>query len=158
MPQLVLNGAAMRGMNRAVFDVMRKSVLLFVVGACILASGCKGSQAIWSAEAKSPDGKMIATGSAFANGGFGASGAPATFVYLNWATGSQKPVQILSVESESDTPDEAKVGMNWLSPSHLELTYKGNTQHIDFQAVKFVGVDISVRDISSPTSSTSALR
>lgn len=156
MSQLTLNGAAMKRTNGAgidVFGVLRKSALLFAVGACILASGCKGSQMTWSAEAKSPDGKMVATASAFANGGFGASGAPATFVYLNWATGSQKPVQILGLESESDAPDDAKVGMNWLTPSHLELTYKSTRQHIGFQAVKFVGVDISLRDLSSSTTS-----
>lgn len=137
---------------------MRSFILFFAVGVCVLTAGCKESQAIWSDEAKSPDGKMLATARSFANGGFGVSGAPATFVYLNWATGSQKPMQVLSLESEFDTPDEAKVGMKWLSPSHLELTYQGNHQHIDFQAVKFVGIDISVRDLANPTSSMSTLQ
>ncbi len=128
-------------------------ISLLIIGACVLTSSCRGSQTIWSAEATSSDGRMIATGHAFANGGFGVSGNPATFVDLNWTTGSQKPVQILSLENESDTPDDIKVGMNWLNPTHLELTYKGNSQHIAFQAVKFAGVDISLRDLSSPSSS-----
>lgn len=143
MPQLILNGA------------VRKFVLLFAVGVCVLASGCKGSQTIWSAEAKSPDGKMIATVKAFANGGFGISGAPATFVNLNWTTGSQKPVQILSLDNDSDAPDDTKVGMNWLTPTHLELTYRGNRQHIGFQAVKFARIDISLRDISGGATTAS---
>ena len=60
-------------MNRAgmgVFAVMRKSVLLLVGGACVLASGCKAPPT-WSAEARSPDGKMIATAKTFERSGFG---------------------------------------------------------------------------------------
>jgi len=38
--------------------------------------------------------------------------------------------------------------MQWLTPTHLEITYKAKAQAIDFQAVKFAGVDISVRDVS----------
>jgi hypothetical protein len=37
-----------------------------------------------------------------------------------------------------------QVKMDWLSPSHLELTYEGQ-RTIDFQAVRYAGVDISVR-------------
>lgn len=135
-----------------------KTILLLVLVVCSIASGCNESQTIWSTEARSPDGKMIATARAFANGGFGISGVPATFVYLNWTTGSQKPIEILCVGNESDTSSDAAVGLNWLAESHLELTYKSNRQHIDFQAVKFAGIDISLRDLSSPTSSAPGLR
>src|SRR5438067_9417190 len=104
-----------------------KAALLLIVGWwCVTGSGCKGSQMVWSAEARSPDGKMIATARAFANGGFGISGSPATFVYLNWTTGAQSPTEILSLADESDTAADIGVGMNWLSPTLLELTYKGN--------------------------------
>jgi hypothetical protein len=129
-------------------------ISLFVFGLCGIACGCKGSQTIWSAESRSPDGKMIATARAFANGGFGVSGAPATFVYLNWSTGSQKPMEILSLDDESDAPDDVAMEMKWLTPKHLELVYKGNRQSIDFQAIKFAGTDISVRDLSSGTTSS----
>jgi hypothetical protein len=37
--------------------------------------------------------------------------------------------------------------MNWLTPTHLELTYKGR-RTLDFEAVKCHGVDISVRELS----------
>ena len=132
-----------------------KTILLLVFTVCSITCGCRKSQTIWSAEARSTDGKMIATARAFANGGFGISGVPSTFVYLNWTTGSQKPMEILCLGNESDTSDDAAVGMNWLAQSHLELTYKSNRQHIDFQAVKFAGVDISVRDLSSGTTNSS---
>jgi hypothetical protein len=39
------------------------------------------------------------------------------------------------------------VEMNWLTPTHLELTFKGN-QSIVFQAVKWGGIEISIRDLS----------
>lgn len=133
-----------------------KAISLLILFVCVVVCGCKGSQTIWSAEARSPDGKMVATARAFANGGFGISGAPATFVYLNWATGSQKPTEILCLGNESDTSDDAAVGMSWLTPAHLEVTYKGNRQSISFQAIKFAEIDISVRDASS--SATTAPR
>jgi len=132
------------------------AIPLIAAVVCLPVLGCRGSQTIWSAEARSPDGKMIATARAFANGGFGISGAPATFVYLNWAAGSQSPTEILILDDESDTPDGTKVDMKWLTPTRLELTYRGTVQHVGFQAVKFAGVDISVRDTSSAMSGGSS--
>jgi hypothetical protein len=37
--------------------------------------------------------------------------------------------------------------MNWLTPSHLEVTYDGHAD-LDFQVVKYGRVAISVRDLS----------
>jgi hypothetical protein len=92
---------------------------------------------------------MVATARAFGNGGFGASGPPTALVYLNWTTGSQAPMQILGVHDESDQPVNTPVEMQWLAPTHLELTYNGKLQKIDFQAVKYDGVEISLRDAST---------
>jgi hypothetical protein len=130
----------------------RKAISVLLLCMCCLASGCKRTQTIWSAEARSPDGKMIATARAYANGGFGVSGSPATFVYLNWTAGSQSPTEILSLDDQSDRTEENEVGMTWLASNRLELTFTGKRQSIGFQAVKCYGVDISVRDISSTTS------
>jgi hypothetical protein len=94
---------------------------------------------------------MIATARSFANGGFGASGPSTEFVDLNWTTGSQKPTQILALHDESDKPGDDRIAMRWLAPTNLELSYDGKRQAIDFQAVKFAGVDISLRDISNGT-------
>ena len=47
--------------------------------------------------------------------------------------------------------------MNWLTPSHLEVTYKQPAE-IDFQAIKCGGVEISVQDVSNGgTTQTSAV-
>jgi hypothetical protein len=146
-----MSSTSRASMGSASWAVQVISLLILIF--CVVVCGCKRSQTIWSAEARSPDGKMVATAHAFANGGFGISGAPATFVYLNWTTGSQKPTEILCLGDESDKPDESAVGMNWLTPAHLELTYKGSRQTVSFQAIKFAGIDISVRDVSSDTTS-----
>lgn len=133
-----------------------RGIFLLLLGMNNLLSGCKGTQTIWSAEARSPDGKMIATARTSANGGFGVSGAPATFVYLNWTAGSQSPTEVFSVDNQSDRADDAQVGIKWLSPNRLELTYVARHQNISFQAIKFDGVEIFVRDVSSGVSSGNA--
>ena len=123
-------------------------------GICILASGCNNSERKWSAEAKSPDGKFIATARTLAPGGWGTGSPPETTVDLNWTTGSQGPQEILAFVPGSDEPEDMIVGMRWLTPSHLELTYKGHPT-FDFQAVKCRGVDITARNLSSVPSSSS---
>jgi hypothetical protein len=125
-----------------------KAIALAIIVICGFVSGCRGSQTVWSAEARSPDGKMIATARAVANGGFGISGVPATFVDLNWTAGSQAPKEILEIGNESDSPSDMKVEMNWLGPNQLELRYNGKRQTVEFQAVNFAGVGISLRDLS----------
>jgi hypothetical protein len=56
-------------------------ILPVFLGALFLFSGCKAAPT-WSTESRSPDGRMVATAETFANGGFAAPGASATFVYL----------------------------------------------------------------------------
>jgi hypothetical protein len=86
---------------------------------------------------------MVATAETFANGGFVAPGPSTTLVYLNQTTGSQKPILIFAFSEGA--PESMQVKMVWLSPAHLELAYEGQ-RTIDFQAVKYAGVDISVRN------------
>jgi hypothetical protein len=47
-------------------------------------------------------------------------------------------------------PSASLMEMTWLSPTHLEVTYKGNAS-LNFQAVKCTGIDTSVRDLSTET-------
>ena len=132
---------------------IRKATLLLIFGFCVFASGCRDSPTS-SAEAQSPNGKVVATAKTFANSGFGGGGPTTTFVYLNWTSGSQSPMEILCLTGGSDTSVDTNVGMKWLTPTHLELTYKGNTT-VDFEAVKWAGIDITVRDLSGETTNTS---
>jgi hypothetical protein len=121
-----------------------------ILGVCFLLSGCMkgGSETTWSAESRSPDGKRVATAFTVEQSGFGTGGG-GTNVYLNWTAGSQRKLLVLAFSDGPSQPGGMNVGMNWLTPTHLELTYKGQ-RTLDFQAVKCYGVDISVRDTSSP--------
>ena len=120
---------------------------LLALAICVLMSGC-GSHAIWSAESRSPDGKVLAKARAAAtNGGLSILSITDTKVYLKWTTGSRTDTSVLELADASDDPVDTQVEMNWLTPTHLELTVKGN-QSIVFQAVKWDGIDISVRDLS----------
>jgi hypothetical protein len=92
---------------------------------------------------------MIATAETIQTSGIG-TGDIGTRVYLNWISGSQPPTIILAFTEGPAGPGGMKVGMNWLTPNHLELTYKGRRE-LDFEAVKCHGIDISVRDISDVT-------
>jgi hypothetical protein len=126
-----------------------KLFLFLTVAICVLMSGCGGSHSIWSAESRSPDGKVLAKARASAtNGGLAILGSTDTKVYLKWATGSRTDTSVLELADASDAPVDTQVEMNWLTPSHLELVYKGN-QTVVFQAIKWFGIDISVRDVSS---------
>ena len=60
-------------------------------------------------------------------------------------------MQILSFSNESAYPAGiTNVEMNWVTASHLEVTYKGHAT-LQFQVVKYAGIDISVRDLSNMT-------
>jgi hypothetical protein len=126
---------------------MRKTLWLLIFGVCVSASSCDGPKTTWSAESRSPDGKMVVQARTIEPSGIG-TGDIGTFVYLNWTSGSQSPTIILAFSDGSDKPGDKSVGVKWLSPSHLELTYKG-PRTIDFQAVKAHSIDITVRELAS---------
>lgn len=128
-----------------------KITLLLIFVAFVLMSGCNGSETIWSAEAKSPDGKVVASARAILrNKGLSIISGIDTDVYLNWAADKRPPMLILNLADGSDAPSDTNVEMKWLTPTQLELTYTGN-RSLGFQAVKWAGVDISVRDLSKAT-------
>jgi hypothetical protein len=151
MPQIILTGTGRIDAVGAAST--RKRILLLILAVCISFSSCDGPKVNWSAESRSPDGKMIATARTIQTSGIG-TGNPGTFVYLNWTKGSQSPTIILAFHDGPDEPGGMNVGMNWLTPTHLELTYKGR-RAFDFQAVRCDGIDISVRDLSNGTMSSS---
>ena len=93
---------------------------LLTLAICVLMSGCGGSQAIWSAESRSPDGKVLAKARAAAtSGGLSILSNTDTKVYLKWATGSRTDTSVLELADASDAPVDTQVEMNWLTPSHL---------------------------------------
>lgn len=124
---------------------IRHIVSLLIIGVCVCTDGCTSSS-IWSGEARSPNGKMIATASTFQDRGF-LAGSTQTTVFLNWAVGSQSKTLILAY-SDGATASDMTVDMKWLTPTHLQLTYSGQ-RSLDFQAVKCAGIEISVRNLAT---------
>ena len=113
---------------------------------CSFLSSCKDVKTIWSAESGSPDGRWVAVAHTDQYGGPGAAGIIST-VSLRQVKGRQDNIEILQL-SQDATSVELK--MNWLTPTHLEITYR-QPASVDFQATKCGGIDISVRDLSSGT-------
>jgi hypothetical protein len=136
-----------------------KAISLGIVAVGLLASGCGGPPTIWKAEIPSPNGLWIASVRTIQHGGFGTASID-TVVYLQQASGAQPPTQILAFDCQGPAPrpyvlSDANAGgtidltVKWLSPSHLYVTYD---KHPDlyFQVVRMAGIDISVRNLSSP--------
>jgi hypothetical protein len=141
--------------------------LLIVVAVGVLGSGCRDVPTIWKAEIPSPDGAWLASARTEQNGGFG-SASIVTGVNLKRTDGtvnSGQPFKVLDFDCYGSAPrayvlDPANAGgtinltMKWLTPSHLEVTYDGRA-NIILQVVKFAGVDISLRDLSKESATTS---
>jgi|SRR5208282_3785275 len=135
---------------------IRTAIALMVIAVCVLGSGCQDVGTTWSAEARSPDGLWLATARSQQWGGLGTA-YDATTVYLKWIKGSQPPTQVLGFSHQYATMN---LNMEWLTPTHLEVTYgpsasPGDHVSLDFQAIKCGGIDISVRDLSRETTNKS---
>ncbi len=117
--------------------LVRRRVL--ALGLCLFAAACEDASVIWKAQEKSADGHWIASAELKQFGGPGLDGLVTT-VFLA-RPDDREPMEILLFSPE--LTDMGKVKMHWLTNTHLEVTYHGNTR-IDFQAIKCAGVDISL--------------
>ena len=125
---------------------VRRVISVLIVGACVSTAGCHPCDTTWSAEAGSPDGKVVATARTIACSGFG-TGIIDTRVSLNWV-GDSRPAQVVvGFSDEYEAPEKTMVGMKWITPTHLEVTYRG-PRDLTFQAIKWASVDISLRDLT----------
>ena len=137
-------------------STIRRAMLLVILGLCVLGVGCQDVATTWSAEARSPDGLWIAIAHSQQWGGPGTA-YDATTVYLKWIKGSQPPTRVLVFSHEYATMN---LKMEWVTPTHLDVTYgvsarPGDHVSLDFQVAKISGIDISVRDLSSGANNTS---
>ncbi len=110
---------------------------------CASLVGCGSDQAtIWSAKSASPNGQLTASASTTQIAGPGNNWV-GTSVYLE-QTKVARPLLVLSFSNESAYPaGVTALTLHWLSNSQLDVTYR-NGATIDFQAVKALGVDISI--------------
>jgi hypothetical protein len=129
-------------------STIRDAISLAMIVICVLLSGCQDVRTIWSAEARSPDGYWLASARTIEHSGPGTAGRESS-VYLKRVQDSSPPLTILGFfHHENDPSTEINLAMKWVSATHLEVTYNGRAASLEFQAVKFDGVEISVRDIS----------
>jgi hypothetical protein len=124
--------------------------LFFCVLPCIsVGFGCRKSvETIWAAaEAKSPDGQWLAKAQTVQRSGFGTDGA-VTAVYLQHFSDARSPVQVLSFpQNQNAQTSVIDFKRKWVDGTHLEVSYKEHP-NLDFQVVRYAGIDISVRDLS----------
>jgi hypothetical protein len=140
--------------DRGSRSAIRKAISLIIIGVCVLGLGCQEHQTIWSAEARSPDGYWLASGRTEQHAGPGNAGVY-TSVYLKRTNDSKSPEEVLGFSFDSAYPSgTSNVKMNWVTPSHLDVTYNGHAD-LYFQVVKYAGIVISVRDLSGATPNTS---
>ncbi len=118
--------------------------LLCFMSLCILVVGCRDAATIWSTDSSSPDGRWVASAHTDQYSGPGTAGILST-VTLRQVKGKQDKVEILQLSQDSTQVD---LKLNWLSPTHLEITFK-QPASVDFQAIKCGGIDISIRDTSA---------
>jgi len=134
-------------------SALRKRMFVLTVSVCALLSGCSNVATIWSTEVRSPDGRWIARALTEQHSGPG-NALLQTTVLLKHTKGPKEPIEVLLFTQDAKSID---LKMNWLTPSHLEVTYKQPAE-IDFQAIKCGGVEISVQDVSNGgTTQTSAV-
>jgi hypothetical protein len=129
-----------------------RALYLMIIGAAIFVSGCGvDTETIWSVEAKSPNGKWMASGRADRHTGPG-NAAIETGVYLQPTNKSVRAQPVLMFLNNLP-PDRGGIGfeIDWLAPSHLQVTFIRQPD-ISFLVTKYAGVEISVRELSSVTS------
>jgi hypothetical protein len=122
----------------------RQVMLLLTIACAVLVTGCRDEgKTIWSAEIRSPDSRCLATANTKQWSGPGTAYV-ATSVYLKLIDNSATATQVLGFSNESAYPiGVTAVHMEWLTPKHLNVTY-GSHATLDFQAIKFAGIDITV--------------
>ena len=135
-----------------------KAVSIIIFGVCLLEVGCS-PPTVWETELRSQDGRRVAIARTVQNGGYGNAWI-ATTVSLKYANSSEPPTEILGFSCDGPVPrpytldNVANAGgtinltMKWVTPSHLQVTYDGHAD-LYFQAVRYVGINISVQDLSS---------
>jgi hypothetical protein len=142
-------------MPRPITAKLRSAFSVLAIGSCLMAFGCrKGVETIWTGKAKSPDGQWVAKAQTDQRSGFGTDGAT-TAVYLQPSNGARSAVQVLSFSQNQNAQTSLiDLKMNWTDGTHLKVSYKAHP-NLDFQAVKYAGIDISVQDLSSQAANSS---
>jgi hypothetical protein len=128
-------------------------VLTTIIGVCAVLSGCKDDPTTWSAESRSPDGHWLALAHTVQHSGPGTDGVE-TIVEIKRTNGLRSSTRVLAFANDGAS---MSLKINWMAPSHLEVTFKDDPKMLYFQVVKTSGIDISVRDLSTELDGASNL-
>ena len=125
--------------------MQRKSILTIAASLLMSLVGChQANEVTWSVQTTSSDHAWLALAhSEHTNHGFGGESAW-TIVEMKQNISSSKPVEVLEFEEGPNSVQDLK--MNWPSPDHLDITYRGNPP-ITFQAIKAFGKQITVEKL-----------
>jgi hypothetical protein len=109
-------------------------------------AGCRApNETTWLAQSLSPDRAWLALAhSEYTNHGFGGESVW-TIVEMKQNISTGVPVEILEFSEGPDSIHDLK--MNWPSPNHLDITYRGDPP-ITFQAIKAFGKDVTVEQLA----------
>jgi hypothetical protein len=118
---------------------LRTVVVMFLCGAPF---ACHDSETVWSAECRSPDGIWVAVARSVQYGGFGTDSTE-TVVVLKRTSGNLSE-RILGFSNDGKSMG---LTMKWLTPSHLDVTFKDDPKTLYYQVVKTSGIEISARDL-----------
>jgi hypothetical protein len=125
---------------------------------CVTLWACGEGRTIWSATSQSPDGYWLAVANTVQYTGPG-NNTVETIVEIRRSTGFLKRSQrVLGFLGDGASMD---LKMTWVSPSHLEVVYKDvpetnvyEDEKLYYQVIKTSGIDITVRKLSSRSSSS----
>ena len=131
---------------------IRRGIPLLMIAGCLLTIGCQDVGTTWSARLRSPDGQWVAIARTRQWGGPGTA-ADGTTVYLKRLAVSQAPIEILEFSHQYA---RMNLTMKWLAPSHFEVSYGPSSKpwdhvDVDFQVVKVAGIEVSLRNLSNPS-------
>ena len=116
--------------------------------ACALLGGCREDPTVWSATSPSPDGNWVAVAHTVQHTGPGANGVE-TIVELKehkrWIV-VRRSERVLGFMNDASM----ELKMNWVTPSHLEVTFKDDPKMLYYQVVRTSGIEISARNLGRP--------
>jgi len=123
---------------------VRIASCLTTVALCSALLGCEtANKVIWNAQSKSPDGAWLALAHTENVDGPGIN-AQWTMVEMKQNLNTTQPVMILNFDEDEGAVKDLK--MNWVTSSHLDVTYRGNAP-VTFQAIKAFSKDITVEHL-----------
>lgn len=147
------------------FFTARDALLAAIAVGALLVAGCS-VPTVWKLEARSPGGQYVAVARTVQNGGFGNAWI-VTSVSLEQVNMPQTRMTVLSFFCKGPVPhpytldNKVNAGgtidlrMHWMTPTHLEATYDGRLATLEFEAVNYHGIEISLKDLSGSCSGAS---